>query len=220
MIKKNLKTLIITTVIILLPMIAGMFIWSELPDKIPMHWNIKGEVDGWSSKAFAVFGMPLVFAAVQWVCVFFMSVDPKNKNYSDKMKRLAFMIIPILSIGISVAIYASALGTKVLMDAIVPLILGFVFVVIGNYLPKCKQNYTIGIKIPWTLNDEENWNKTHRLAGWVWVIGGVITMLFALLRFVLITLIAPLFMALIPVCYSYILYKKTVKKESDDENNE
>ena len=136
------------------------------------------------------------------------------------MKRLAFMIIPILSIGISVAIYASALGTEVLMDAIVPLILGFVFVVIGNYLPKCKQNYTIGIKIPWTLNDEENWNKTHRLAGWVWVIGGIITMLFALLRFVLITLIAPLFMALIPVCYSYILYKKTVKKESDDENNE
>ena len=69
MIKKNLKVLIITSIIILLPILAGVFLWDQLPEQIPAHWNASGEVDGWSSKPFTVFGMPLILLAFQWLCV-------------------------------------------------------------------------------------------------------------------------------------------------------
>ena len=79
--------------------------------------------------------------------------------------------------------------------------------IIGNYLPKCKQNYTMGIKIPWTLDNEDNWNKTHRLAGFLWVIGGVLITLNAFLGNEWVFLAITLVMTLVPVGYSYLYYK-------------
>ena len=76
MIKKNLKVLIITSLIILLPIVAGVILWNQLPEQIPSHWNMNGEVDGWSSKPFAVFGMPLIMVALQWICALGAGADP------------------------------------------------------------------------------------------------------------------------------------------------
>ena len=89
-----------------------------------------------------------------------------------------------------------------------PLFMGALFVIIGNYMPKCKQSYTIGIKIPWTLNDEENWNKTHRMAGFLWVIGGVVIMATAFLGTFQLLFVVLIPMVIIPFVYSYLLYKK------------
>ena len=91
-----------------------------------------------------------------------------------------------------------------------PILLGVVFIAIGNYLPKCKQNYTIGIKISWTLASEENWNKTHRLAGWVWVGGGIVMMLSGFFGILWLTFLPVAIMVLVPLVYSYILHKKGV----------
>lgn len=210
MIKKNLKVLIITSIIILLPMVAGIALWNQLPDSVPIHWNGKGEVDGWASKAMAVFGLPILMLALQWICVLATSADPKKQNHPQKVLQLIFWLIPVLTVVLSVIIYATAMGGKVRVEMLLPVLMGVLFIAIGNYLPKCKQNYTIGIKIPWTLHSEENWNKTHRLAGFVWVVGGILMMLSGFLGGIWIVLGVAIVMVFVPLVYSYILHRKGI----------
>lgn len=210
MVKKHLKILIITSIVSLLPILAGLILWNQLPDQIPTHWNGEGEIDGWSSKPFAVFGLPLILLAAHWLGTFCMLADPKRQNQTGKILQISFWIVPVLSIALSGVTYSSSMGIGVRVEVILPLLLGILFVVLGIYMPKCKQNYTIGLKLPWTLHSEENWNRTHRLAGWLWVGGGLVTMGTAFFGNVLLGLVPILLMALIPTVYSYILYRKGI----------
>ena len=208
MIKKNLKTLIITSIVLLLPILAGLLLWNRLPERMPTHWNAAGEVDGWSSKPFAVFGLPLILLAAQWLCVLATTTDPKRQNHSEKIYHLVFWIIPVLSIVLHAVTYLTVLGVGVRMEMVMPIFMGLLFVIIGNYLPKCKQNYTIGIKIPWTLDNEENWNKTHRFAGFLWVVCGVAIMFTGFFGGVWVFLPISFAMVLAPILYSYLLHRK------------
>ena len=210
MIKKNLKVLIITSLIILLPIVAGVILWNQLPEQIPSHWNMNGEVDGWSSKPFAVFGMPLIMVALQWICALGTGADPKKANHSEKMVQLVLWIIPVINVLLSVLVYATALGEEVRVEVVVPVFVGLAFTIVGNYMPKCKQNYTMGIKIPWTLNSEENWNKTHRFAGWLWTICGLVIMLTGFFGGFVIFVGVVLVMAFAPMLYSYLLHRKGI----------
>lgn len=217
MIKRNKGKLILTSIIILIPVVIGLMLWDKLPDKVPTHWNSEGVVDGWSSKGFAVFGLPAFLFAIHWVCLLVSSADPKNKNYSEKLLQLVFWICPVISVLLGVISYGTALGMEFKVDTIMLVLVGLVFIVIGNYMPKCKQNYTMGIKLPWTLNDEENWNKTHRMAGKLWVITGFLVMLCILAptSVMVASFIIILFMAIIiPTVYSYLLYRN--KKKSGE----
>lgn len=208
MIKKNLKTLIITSIVILLPILAGLILWNQLPDPMPSHWNASGEIDGWSSKPFAVFGLPGILLAAQWLCMLGTAADPKKNNHPTKVVQLVLWIIPMLSVVLHTVTYAVAMGKAVRMEVVMPVFLGLLFAIIGNYLPKCKQNYTIGIKIPWTLNNEENWNKTHRFAGWLWTVCGFVIMLTGFFGGFWVFFIIALLMVLAPLVYSYSLHRK------------
>lgn len=210
MIKKHLKLLCITSVVILLPILTGLVLWNQLPDQLPFHWNAAGEVDGWASKPVAVFGTPLLMLAMQWLCVVATSADPKRKNHPDKILHLIFWLIPVLTVFLSVATYAGAMSTNIRIELILPALMGVLFVIIGNYLPKCQQNYTIGIKLPWTLHSEENWNKTHRFAGFLWVICGLLMMFTGFFGSIWILLPIILAMVLPPFLYSYLLYRKGI----------
>jgi len=210
MIRKNLKVLIITSVVILLPIAAGLLLWDRLPQQMPTHWNSAGEVDGWSSKAFAVFGLPLILLGLDWLCVLGTSADPKRANHSGKVLQLILWIVPVLSVLMHAFVYMAALGIKVRIEVILPILVGLVFIIIGNYLPKCKQNYTIGIKIPWTLHSEENWNRTHRFAGILWVICGLLLLPTGFIGGVWLFLPIVLVMVLAPMVYSYLLHRKGV----------
>ena len=210
MIKKNWKLLLITTLAILLPVLAGVILWNQLPEQIPSHWDMQGNIDGYSTKPFAVFGLPLILLAIHWFTVCVTLADPKKQNHSEKILQLVFWIVPALSIILSAVTYSTAMGKGVRMELFVSVLLGLLFVAIGNYLPKCKQNYTIGLKLPWTLHSEENWNRTHRLAGWLWVIGGLMIISAGFFNLLWLTLSAPLLMALVPTIYSYILYRKGI----------
>ena len=205
MIKKNWKILLATSLIILLPILAGIMLWNQLPEKMPTHWNMVGQIDGWSSKSFAVFGIPLMMLAFQWICVLATSADPKKEHHPSKVLHLVFWLIPVISAVLSVLTYAAALGNQVRMEMVMPVFIGLVLAIIGNYLPKCKQNYTIGIKIPWTLNSEENWNRTHRFAGRLWVVCGLAMMLTGFVGGFWIFLGVVLLMVLAPFIYSYCL---------------
>ena len=209
--KKHLKILILTTLVTLLPIAAGLILWNKLPDPMPTHWNMAGEVDGWSGKAFAIFGLPLILAAAQWLCMLAtIYTDPKRENHSDKVIHLVLWIMPVLSIVLHTFTYAAALGKDIPMEMIMPVFLGLLFVVIGNYLPKCKQNYTIGIKIPWTLNSEENWNKTHRFAGILWVVCGLFIMVTGFFGGFWIFFPILIAMVIAPMVYSYCLFRKGI----------
>ena len=210
MIKKNWKLLLITSIIILLPMMVGVILWKQLPEQIPTHWNVDGEVDGWSNKAFSVFGMSAILLAAQWLCTLGTGADPKKANHPDKVVHLVLWIIPVLSVVLHTITYAVALGKEVRVEMIMPVLIGLVFAIIGNYMPKCKQNYTIGIKIPWTLNSEENWNKTHRFAGRLWLVAGIVIMLTGFLGGFWIFFGVTLLMVLAPCIYSYLLHRKGI----------
>ena len=210
MIKKHLKILIITSIVILLPILAGLILWNQLPEQIPSHWNAAGEIDGWSSKPFAVFGLPCILLAAQWLCMLGTLADPKRENHPEKILHLVLWIIPVISVLLFTLTYAAALGKEVRMELIMPVFIGLVFAIIGNYMPKCKQNYTIGIKIPWTLDSEENWNKTHRFAGRLWVICGLIIMLTGFFGGFWIFAGIALLMLLAPIIYSYILHRNGI----------
>ena len=210
MIKNNWKLMVITSIVILLPILAGVILWNQLPEQIPSHCNAVGEVDGWSSKPFAVFGMPLILLAFQWICALGTGADPKKRNHSAKIQQLVLWIIPVISALLHVIVYAVALGKEVRVEAVMPVFIGLVLAVVGNYLPKCKQNYTIGIKIPWTLNSEENWNRTHRFAGRLWLVCGIALMLTGFFGGFWIFLPIVLLMVLAPMIYSYILHRKGV----------
>ena len=208
MIKKNLKVLIITSVILLLPILAGLILWNQLPEQMPTHWNAAGEVDGWSGKAFAVFGLPLIMVAAQWLCMLGTAADPKKNNHSEKVLHLVLWIIPVLSVVLHAVTYATALGHAVPMEVVMPILIGLIFTIIGNYMPKCKQNYTIGIKIPWTLDNEENWNRTHRFAGWLWTFCGIAIMCTGFFGGIWVFLPITLLMVLAPIIFSYVLHRK------------
>ena len=210
MIRKHLKVLIITSLIILLPMLAGIILWKRLPEQIPMHWNFAGEVDGWGSKAFAVFGMPAILLGFQWVCALGTFMDPKRANHTGKILHLVFWIIPAISLIVNALTYTAAFDIDVPVGAVMCAFMGLLFVIIGNYMPKCKQNYTIGIKIPWTLSSEANWNRTHRFAGRMWVVCGLITIASGFLENFWIFLVLVFLMVLLPMVYSYILHRKGV----------
>ena len=210
MIKKNWKTMLITSLVILLPIVAGLILWDRLPEQLPIHWNAAGEVDGWTGKAFAVFGLPLLMLGFQWLCVLVTGADPKKKNHSDKVLQLVLWLIPLLSVVLNAVTYMAALGTEVAMEMIMPILMGLLFTVIGNYLPKCKQNYTIGIKIAWTLDSEENWNRTHRFAGWLWTFSGLAMIATAFFGGIWVFLVLSLLMAGLPVGYSYMLHRKGI----------
>lgn len=217
MIQRNKKYIIITTVITLLPVIAGLILWNRLPDTIATHFNSQGVADGYSSKAGTVFTIFPFIMGAHLLCAFVTGIDPKRQNISDKIYRMILCICPFVSIICGVAIYGTALGYKGLNSTMFPgVVLGVMFILIGNYLPKCRQNYTIGIKLPWTLDNEENWNHTHRLAGRLWIAGGVILLCSAFVRGInqmVVTCTTIGIFTLIPVIYSFVFYLRQKRGE-------
>ena len=210
MLKANRKTLIITSIVTILPVLIGIFCWDRLPDVMATHFGINNEANGFSSKAFAVFGLPAVLLAVLWLGAFVTSHDPKKQNISSKMFTLMLWIAPVISLVVAATMYPVNLGYELDIAFFGELLLGLMFIIVGNYLPKARQNYTIGIKVPWTLANEENWNRTHRLAGFLWMICGAVMIVISLMRFVPAQWLVGVFliMVLVPCIYSYWLHVK------------
>lgn len=206
--KQYKSKIIITSIITLLPMLVGLLLWNKLPNTVATHFGSDGAANGWSSKAFAVFGLPAILFVIHIFCIAVTLNDPKKRNIGKMMLTMIFWIIPVCSIVTNGSTLAYALGIKVDFNLIVGGMLGILFIVLGNYMSKNQQNYTVGIKLPWTLNSEENWNKTHRLASKLWVIGGIVLLVNIFLEVDILFLGVLVLIGIIPVVYSFILYKK------------
>ncbi|MDY6065569.1 MAG: SdpI family protein [Finegoldia sp.] len=193
--------------------IISALVYKSMPDLMPTHFNINNQADDFSSKAFALFGLPLMMLGVYLMAYFFTTKDPKVKNQNEKIMAFMLILIPSLSLIITFITIAYVRGIKLDISTWMNVILGIAFIVIGNYLPKTKRNYTMGIKLPWTLDSDYVWDKTHRLAGYIWSIGGIFLIIVSLLFKNKISYLFVLFLAMvfIPTIYSYFLYKKVGK---------
>ena len=207
--KEYKKLVWLTSFVTSFPMFVGIFLWDRLPMRIATHFATDNSPNRFSSKPFAVFGLPALLLLIHLISIYIAFNDPKRKNISKKNLMLVFWIVPLISLSSCLSIYSIALETEIDINVIAKLAIGAVFIFIGNYLPKCRQNYTVGLKTPWSLSSEENWNRTHRFGGWVFVVSGLAVLLSIILDqdWVIYPVIVSFFL---PVLYSFVLYKKGV----------
>ncbi|MBQ2266539.1 MAG: SdpI family protein, partial [Clostridia bacterium] len=220
MLKKNWLKILISSLVTLSPIAFGLAVWNKLPETMSTHWGISGEADGFSSRTFAVFGLPLILLALNFICIVTSFFDKKNRG--TKVHNMIYYIIPVISLFTNAMVYSAAFEKTWDFAAIIPLVLGLLFAVMGNLMPKIRQNSTLGIKVKWTLQSEENWNATHRFGGKVMVIAGLMVMLTAFLPVVpmFFTTMAIILIAVFAtMLYSYLYYKKEVKNGKTDFNH-
>ena len=203
--------------IILLSFAIGIYFYYQLPDQIASHWNFKGEVDGYMPKFWGVFLMPFVSIAMWILFIFIPKIDPLKKNIEKFRKYydnfIILMILFLFYIFLLTIVWNSNLRFN-MGQAIIPAI-AVLFYYIGSLMGHMKRNWFMGIRTPWTLSSEKVWDKTHKLAGKLFKLMGVI-MVFGLLfpeQLVWFVLL-PVFAIIIYItAYSYFEYKKIENKK-------
>lgn len=211
--KFNLKNEMPFLLIAIVPFLYLLAIWTSLPDTVPTHWNIKGEIDGTGKKETLVL-IPFLLPVLTYLLFLIApSIDPKKKLHTmgDKLTKLKFAVTLTTSI-LAIFILHSVKHQELSSNRVIILI-GAMFAVFGNFLPVVKPNFFIGIRIPWTLNNDNNWKLTHRFAGKLWLIGGIAIILYSLFTnpenasifFLSVTFV----IVILPVLYSFRLYQNT-----------
>ena len=202
------KLTVITTILTLLPVVLGAALYDRLPDVVVTHWGFNGQPNGWSAKWVACFGIPAFMAAANLIVGIAAEGESKLNGTSKVVINICRWTVPVLSIIMMPMMLFYELGYDMDVEKIGYTIMGVLFVVLGNYLPKCRQNYYVGIKLPWTLKSKENWNKTHRLGGFVWMICGLLMLVSAWAGTSWVTVAVLFAMILVPCIYSYILHRR------------
>ena len=197
--------------IALIPFAYLIYIWNRLPEKVPMHWNGAGEIDRYGDKKELLVTLFMLVGITYFVFLIIPSIDPKQKlqNMGNKLNNLR-MILTLFMSGLAVFILYSV-QQKTSNPAFVFSIIGLLFAFLGNYFKTIKPNYFIGIKTPWTLENEEVWKKTHQLGGKLWFIGGLLMALTFVLPnkiqfYTFMGIVAVI--TIIPIVYSYLEFKK------------
>lgn len=210
--KANKKELLLTSAVCLLPLLAGAILYSRLPETMATHWGFDGTADGWAPRGMAVFGLPLFILALHLVCSYAESRDTKRKNVNPVLRTVMLWFCPAVSLLGGALTLGTGLGYEMHVGTVAPVFVGLLFLILGNYLPKLRRNRTMGIKLPWTLQSEENWTRTHRLSGFLWVLCGLVMIPLSLLRLWSGWLFGALLavMVLIPAVYSYALHRKGI----------
>lgn len=174
-IKKNFPLL----VIIGFAFGIGWYFYPDLPARVPSHWNIRGEIDGYSSRFWGAFGLPLMMLGC-WISFEILPfIDPKKENYGKFSKAYSVFkyALTVLFFGLFIIVIMTAQGYPVNINVIMPLGLSILFIIIGNYLTTLRHNYSFGIRTPWTLANEEVWRRTHRITGRLWVGSGIVSII-------------------------------------------
>lgn len=203
--------------IVLTPFVYLAIIWNTLPEKVPVHWNYKGEIDRWGDKFSLITILFLLPVLIYVLMTFIPRIDPKNRIslMGGKFYQLKFILVLFMSL-IALLILYTTKERSINNPNLVFALMGAFFVILGNYFKVIQPNYFLGIRTPWTLENSEVWKATHLFAGKLWVVGGLLLVLGGLLlstkfanAFVCILII----MALVPVLYSFIKFKEIQKRD-------
>lgn len=200
-------------VVIVAMLVFTAVVYSSLPERIPAHWNLDGEVDGWSSRLWGSLLAPLVSAGVWVLLPLLRRVDPRRSNY-ERFESTFWLLVNLLVVffaAVHVMTLGVALGWTIDVTRVVTVVAGLLMAMLGNYMPRLRSNWWMGIRTPWTLESESVWRSTHRLAGITFVIGGLVTVGAALLPPIyafVVSMTAIMLAAFIPAIHSYLAYQR------------
>ncbi|MDO9577694.1 MAG: SdpI family protein [Candidatus Cloacimonadales bacterium] len=217
----KIKNFRIAIVIILIQIILSLYLGLSLPAdaRVPSHWNLQGEIDDWSGKWTAIFLFPGINIGMLLLVIFFPSLSPRYRKDPERFQKIMPAFINILVFFFAVIhAYTLLLAREVVPSSshFILILIGLMFVCLGNLMPKIPSNFYLGVRLPWTLSSENVWRKTHRIAGWSFSLGGVI---FIIIGFVgeetsavqIILIAAFLLIVLVPTLSAFLIYKKEQK---------
>ena len=209
-------TLVLSLILILAATLAGLLLWNRLPDPMPAHWNAAGEIDGYMSKFWGVFLVPVITIVLVPLFLVIPNIDPLKANIAKF--RGVFNWFIVIFVAYMLFIYAltlaAALGVQFNMTAMLLPVVGLLFIGAGYMMSKAKRNFFIGIRTPWTLSSDRVWNETHRLGSTLFIACGVLAILgsfFGGMAAFWLMLVPLIVSSVFLVVYSYVLYRRETK---------
>ncbi|MEJ1238010.1 SdpI family protein [Chryseolinea sp. T2] len=214
---------ILAIVVSLIPFAVYAIVRPSLPDRIPIHWNVSGDVDGWTSRdqlPMFLGTMAALGFALYLLTRFMKKLDPKRSARVSETTaaRIGFGIV-VFMCAINCLILAPGLG-KFNMTTTLVVMVSLLYTFLGNLMYNIKPNYFIGIRLPWTLESDDNWRRTHRLAGAVWFVGGLVSATLAMfiepkiMFIVFMSITATL--VLVPGIYSFVIFRQSTSGSHSD----
>lgn len=200
-------------VLVALPFIFLAYLYGGLPAEVPVHWNASGEVDRMGSKS-ELWLIPFLLPFLTYgILSVIPALDPKKKieKMGGKFQSLKTMLVAFLSALALYIIYGAA-NPEAIRISVVVIFLGLLFMGLGNFFKTIQPNYFLGIRTPWTLESEEVWKSTHRLAGILWLVGGLVMIMMGLFLdgapIIIMTVIIAVVVSLVPMGYSWMAFRK------------
>lgn len=208
------KTEWLSLLLIVAVIIAAIYVYPLLPARVPSHWGLNGQVDGWVSPLGHVLMFPGMMIGMYLLFLILPHIEPRRQHFIEswgfyQMIRNFMMVFFAAMYGLTT--YAGITASTVAVDKIVPVMVGVLFLFIGNYLTQVKSNFFMGIRTPWTLSNENNWRKTHRLGAYTFAIGGVLFLLSPFIPTPLnfyLPIIGVCIAGFLPVLMSFIWFKQ------------
>jgi uncharacterized membrane protein len=205
-------TAILSFVLILAATLAGVLLWNRLPDPMPSHWNAAGEIDGYMSKFWGVFLLPIITAMLVPLFLVIPHIDPLKANIAKFRGIFNGFIVAFVAYMLYVYVLTlfAALGIPFNMTVMLLPVIGLLFIGVGYMMGKAKRNFFIGIRTPWTLSSETVWDETHKLGSKLFMLGGAVTIVSVFLgeNGIWLILGVMLIAAFTPIVYSYILWRR------------
>jgi uncharacterized membrane protein len=191
----------------------SLAVYNRLPERVPTHWGLHGEVNGWSNRAFAAFLMPILMAVIAAVLPRLPKIDPRGANFAKFRPTYDLVVNAIIAmVGVMhVSMLGAALGWPISMERVTPVMVGGLFILLGNVMPRARPNWWFGIRTPWTLSNDRVWERTHRLGGYMFVGAGLLLILVSVLPPAIalpIIIVAVVTAAVVPLVYSYFAWKQ------------
>lgn len=199
--------------ILIIPFIVGTILYPHMPDQVPIHWNVHGEVDGYGSKLFGAFGLPVLNLGMYILFIVLPKIDPKRNDYPKFNNaylaiRYALHLFFVLIFALTLA---AAFEYQINIGKWITIATAIMLIIMGFNMRNVRHNYFVGFKYPWTLASEEVWSRTHRLGSKLMVVGGLIALLgatftdgFVMFMILMVGILIP---TIITAVYSYIIYR-------------
>lgn len=215
----SLRTNVLCLIFIGMVLAIAAYLYPSLPEQIPTHWNLAGEVDDYTPKPWGVLILPLAAVFVFVVMKLIPVISPKGfrtDQFTGVVNIFTVTLVGFMS-AVALLVLLAATGRNVHMNEMIFAGVGILFIILGNYLGKVRKNFFLGIRTPWTLASDEVWNRTHRLGGWIFVLIGFFLFLNAFIRLPEGFLIGSIVVvALVPVVYSFVLYRRVEGFEEEN----
>lgn len=187
-------------------------VYSRLPDPMVIHWNASGEPDGYGSRAFGAFLLPVVILFIWALLLVLPKIDPRRANIEQFRDSYDLLVIAVVTVTglLHVGILGSALGWPIQVGRLAPVAVGGLFLVLGTLLPRFKSNFFFGIRTPWTLSSESVWTRTHRVGGSMMMIVGALLIVAGVIgtaRWLYVAIGGAAALVLVVLLYSYVIWR-------------